>query len=587
MSASALIAVLPFENPSGDPQQAYFAQGFFEELVTQLARFPTLEVIHPNSSSSLAGESSLGAFGVAYFLRGSVRRLGDNVRVGAQLIEADGGRQLWAERFDVSAEQLFEVQDEIVARVASALPIEIDVGRLRGARRKPLSSLDVYDCWLRGLDCLRRGTLDDDARARAFFERALALDPEAARAHAGLSLSHFNDWSCQAWERWEDKERLAFEHAQRAARLDDRDAVVQMVLARVLLYRRRFEEAARHSARALDLSPNDADVLVQAALCYAYLGDADKALQLARRALRLHPRHPEWYLPCAAIPLFLLGRYAEAAALIATAPRSLVDSPAHLAAAYALAGERARAAEALDMFLADFTEKITFGRTPEAGEPLRWLLHVNPFQRPQDAALLVRGLSLAGLDADPDADRPSLPQPQPRAEFRRAADHWHLAFDGVALQLSDTKGFHDLAQLLAQPHVPIHCLDLAGRASEPSADAPVLDERARRELAARVRELEGEIEQADARSDLGRAEAARAELDQVVSALTGALGIGGRARRLGSAAERARSAVTWRIRSAVRKITAAHPTLGRHLDHAVRTGTACSYEPEKAVDWWL
>ena len=570
---AAAVAVLPFENPSGDPEQGYFARGFVEELITELARFPTIEVIRGDD------------LGAAYHLRGSVRRLGEIVRIAAQLVATDGGRQIWADRFDAEAARLIEVQDEIVARVASALPLEIDLARLHGARRRPIASLDVYDCWLRGLDCLRRGTVDDDDRARAFFALALELEPCSARAHAGLSLSHFNEWSCQAWELWDDKERLAFEHARRAAELDDRDAIVQVVLAKILLYRRRFDEAARHVERALELAPNDADVLAHVALCRVYLGDAAGAAALAAKATRLHPRHPEWYLPAAAVPAFVLGRHADAAALLAAAPRAMVDVPAYLAASYALAGDRARAAEALAMFLADFVEKITFGREPEPGEPLRWVLHVNPFRRAEDAAALTGALALAGLSSDPDERRSAtVPAPAP-AIFRCDGDRWTLAWGGAAVELGDAKGFHDLAQLLARPDEPVHCLELAGR---PAAGAdPVLDDRARRELTARARALQEVLDDAEARHDLGRVEATRAELDAIVAALSGALGLGGRPRRLGSAAERARSAVTWRIRNAIRKVASAHPALARHLDNAVRTGTYCVYAPESAVEWAL
>ncbi len=581
------IAILPFENPSGDPEQEYVARGFVEELVTELARFPALDIIHPRTSFAFAPEQMPAELEVGYLLRGSVRRLDAIVRVGAQLVEADGGRQLWAERFDAPAAQLLAVQDEIVARVASTLSIEIDTARLRGARRKPLASLDVYDCWLRGLELLRRGTIDDDARARTFFERALELDPHSARAYAGLSLSHFNEWSCQAWEMWDEKERLAFEHARRAADLDDRDAHVQMVLARTLLYRRRFDEAARAIERAVDLAPSDADVLAQAGLIGAYLGDPEAAWSHAEKAMRLNPRHPDWYLPCAAIPLFVLGRYAEAVALLGRAPRALVDLSAYMAAAHALAGDLARARDALATFIGDFVEKITFGRAPEPGEPMRWLLHVNPFRRESDAALFRRGLDLAGLPADPDEQRPSVPGLPTRAVFRREDDTWTLAFDGREIRIGDSKGLGDLAALLAQPDVRIHCLELAGRTTEPTGDAPVLDERARRELSARVRALEEIVDEAEAHHDLGRAEAARTELDRIVTELSASLGLGGRSRRLGSASERARSAVTWRIRNTIRRIASAHPALGRHLDNAIRTGTYCTYQPETPVDWML
>jgi TolB-like protein len=590
------IAVLPFDDPVGDREQDYFARGFVEDVATELSRFPTLEVIHPQTSLAPARRPGItgvsGPLAPGYLLRGSVRRRGDVTRVAALLVEASSGRQVWAEHFDAPAECLLSVQDEIVARVVSTLAISIDGVRLQQARRKPLSSLEVYDCWLRGLACLRRGTVEDDARARTFFERALTLDPHYARAHAGLSLSHFNEWSCQAWELWDENERLAFEYARRAAELDPRDALVQLVLGRILAYRRQFDEAARHVDRAIQLNPNDADVLAHGALCYAYLGECDLAVQLARKALRLNPAHPDWYLACAAFPLFLLQRYDESVALIARVPRAFVDMPALLAAAHAFLGDPSRAAFYLEMFQSDFVEKVTFGRLPEPGEPLRWLLHVNPLRRLEHADRVARGLRLAGLPVDPDEGRSgALARPASRdlgpTVFRREGGLWTMTFEGLVVQLTEVKGFHDLAALLAQPQAPIHALELAGRSAETRGCDRVLDQRARRELAAQVQALQAEIDAAASDHDHARAERARVELDQLVTGLTQALGLGGRSRRLGSAAERARTAVTWRIRNAIRKIAAVHPPLGRHLEHAVRTGITCFYAPEKPVDWSL
>jgi hypothetical protein len=262
-----------------------------------------------------------------------------------------------------------------------------------------------------------------------------------------------------------------------------------------------------------------------------------------------------------------------------------VDASAFLAAAHGLLGNREEATRFLDVFLAELVEKITFGRAPEPGEPLRWVLQVNPFRREEDAARFARGLAAAGLSSDPDERRARPVPAASRFSFRREDDGWSLAFEGTAVQLSDSKGLRDLAQLLSQPSEAIHCLELAGRSAEPTADAPVLDDRARREIGARVRSLQDTIDEAETEHDPGRAEAAREELEQIVGLLSGALGLGGRSRRLGSAAERARSAVTWRIRNAIRKIAGVHAPLGRHLDNSIRTGTYCTYVPEKPVDW--
>jgi TolB-like protein len=590
---AATIALAPFENLSGDPTQDVLALGFVEDVASALSRFGAIEVMYPQAFAAASlGRSGSGRTAVASnLLRGSVRRAGDVIRIAVQLIDTHTGRQIWADRHDVTAGTLFTVQDQIAEQIASALKISVDRSRLRAAQRAPLSSLESYDCWLRGFECLKRGTIEADAEARIYFDRALETDPSYARAHAGLSLSHFNEWSCQAWQKWDQTERLAYEYARRAAALDDDDPMVQVVLGRILLYRRRFDEAAFHVDRSLTLNPNDTDVLVHAALCRAYLGDADSALALGMKAMRLHPGYPPYYGAPVGLALFVLGRDAEVLALGAQAPLSMfVDIPAFLAASCALTGDLARARIYLAEFLSQLGDRITYGRPPDPGEPLRWLLHVNPFRRPEDSDRLEQGLRLAGLEEDPDERRPQavarpVSQEPDVARFRREGVLWRLEFDGFSVQLTHQKGFTDLARLLERPGVEVHCLELADRPAETTGTAPQLDDRARREIQARARELQHDIDEADAAHDLARAEQAREELDQIVELLSGALGLGGRSRALGSAAERARSAVTWRIRSAVKKIAKAHPQLGRHLENAMRTGTFCVYQPDRPVDW--
>ena len=606
------IAVLPFENLSDGPEYEGFARGFVLDVATELSRFPALEVVHPQTSFALPRSENLAQHApsilrpsplaesspdeapleVAYWLRGSVQRSGDTLRVTARLEEAKTGRQVWADRYDAPAEDVLAVQDEIAASVAGALALALDSRRLGEARRAPVASLEAYDCWLRGFEHLRRGTVSDDARARTFFQRALEIDPHYARAHAGISLSHFNEWSCQAWELWDENERLAFEAAERAVDLDDGDAMVHIVLGRVHLFRREFGEAERHVEQALSLNPNDADVLAQASLCRAYLGHGEAGLANARLAIRLNPTHDDWYVGCLGLSLFILRRADEGVAVASRAPRATVDMPAYLAGGYARLGDLERARACIETFLADFTEKVTFGRAPDPGEPLRWALHVNPFRHQEDADYLVESLRLAGLPADPDEGRiatvTSSPQGVgvPGGTFRSAQGVRTIGFGGLSVQLSEVKGFDDLAVLLVRAGEEVHCLELAGRPAEAEA-APLVDAEGRRQLRARARELQQELDAAEAAHDPGRVTRARVELDQLVEQLGKALGLGGRSRKLGSPSERARSTVTWRIRSAIKKIAAAHPQLGRHLENSLQTGTYCSYTPETPIDWSL
>ena len=182
------------------------------------------------------------------------------------------------------------------------------------------------------------------------------------------------------------------------------------------------------------------------------------------------------------------------------------------------------------------------------------------------------------------------PSPPPREPARsgalvRRGELWTLRFAGKTAQLAHRKGLDDLAALLSRPEQDVHCLELIGGGDVGGDAGPALDARARGEYQARIRELQSESDEAREANDPGRAERAEAELDALVQQLSEAFGLGGRRRATGSAAERARSAVAWRIRSALKQVAAAHPELGRHLENAVRTGAWCSYRPEAPVAW--
>ncbi len=164
---------------------------------------------------------------------------------------------------------------------------------------------------------------------------------------------------------------------------------------------------------------------------------------------------------------------------------------------------------------------------------------------------------------------------------------WSIAYEGAGARLVELKGFHDIARLLARPGESLHCLELAGAPPASAAPDEVLDAQARREYRRRIEELQQELEQAEADNDPARSEPARQELDTLIQELAKATGLGGRTRHMANTAERARSAVTWRIRSAMKKIRAAHPRLGRHLANSIRTGNFCVYSPEMATIWQL
>lgn len=598
---SVCLAVLPFDNLSGSADHDYFSSGFVEDLITDLSHFNNLQVISSYSSRKIGGEArdAIGearAFDIDYLLKGNLRRRGDQLLINPQLLETRNGRVLWAERYEAPVETVFGIQDDIVARVSGAISAQIDQTLLAAARNKPLTSLAAYDCWLRGMDQLRTGTPQTDRRARQIFEQAIAIDPHYSRAYAGLSLSYFNDWSCQLWEHWEETERNAYRYAMQAIALDDTDHVTQLILGRILLYRREFDAAEQHVDQSLALNANDTDNLVQIAICKTFLGSAETGEKLFLKALRLNPYRKMWYYTGGALTCFTQGKFARCIEMALKGPLTevWVDLPAFIAAAHAHMGNSTAAARYLEIFRKTFREKIITDHEASPDEIITWEKMANPFKREEDTALLVDGLVSAGLgdrrnrQTVPSSDaipaKPSVPSPN---TFKPVNGIWHMGYEGRAVQLQEVKGFHDLARLMDTPGVEVHCTEMMGHPDSLSEDESILDDKAKHAYGQRIRELRNEIADAEEMNDLVRGEMLKAELDQLTDHLTKALGIGRRSRKLNAAAERARAAVTWRIRSAIKKIEAAHPDLGHHLANTIRTGTFCSYTPEKDRDWHL
>lgn len=594
-----VLAVLPPADLAGSAAQDVLARGLVEDVAGELARFSALQLVACMSAFAVAGlpDREAGArLGATHLLRLGLMRASGRLRIRASLVETARGRQLWSDHVDAPEGELFALQDDIVGRIAATLVARLEDSALKAARRRPADSLAAYELTLRGMAALRAGTIEADLEARSMFERALVLDPHYARARAGISLSYFNEWSCRFWNRFAENGRLAYEHAFRALEHDDRDPLIHIVIGRVQLYRRHFEQAAWYLDRAHALCPSDPECLIQQAVCQAQLGRSEIGKALAAKAMRLHPFHPNWYFALAALPHLLMGELAHALELglkVGEDP-PFVDLPAYLAIAHAHLGERDRAGHQFALFLEAFRARVAPDREPAPGEAVAWFLEINPLRRREDVEFLLDGLRLVdpamveayARTASDGASQPVAPRMGEAAgRFHRDGDAWVMVFAGRGAVLPDMKGLHDLATLLAAPGTEIHALDLAGRDTPAESGQAVLDARARHEIQDHLRDLQTELASAEDMNDLGRCELLRTEMDRLLEVLAGALGLGGRSRRLGDQGERARMAVTWRIRHAIRKIAAVHPELGHHLGHSVRTGTFCAYRPERAPLW--
>jgi adenylate cyclase len=339
------IAVLPFDNMSGNPEEDYFSDGITEDLITDLSQVSGLFVIARNTMFTYEGKAVkvqdvARELGVRYVLEGSVRRAGDRIRVNAQLVDARDGHHLWAERFDREMTDVFALQDEVTQRIVSALAVKLTTDEEARLSSAAAVHPEAYDVLLRGLERYRRYSRETNDEARQFFERAIALDPQFARAYADLALTYYLD-ALFGWASVDQSIRQAQEAGQAALALDQFLPQVHFALSDVYRIQKRHDDAIAEARRAVELDPNYADGYAVLGLSLIYSGRHQEGLEATQKAMRLNPRHPFFYVHNLGHAHFLMGRYEEAISAFEKVLESNPHFPgAHLllAAAYGQLG---------------------------------------------------------------------------------------------------------------------------------------------------------------------------------------------------------------------------------------------------------
>jgi TolB-like protein/class 3 adenylate cyclase len=290
------IAVLPFQNMSGDPEQEYFADGMVEEIITALSRFKSLFVIARNSSFTYKGKSvdikQVGReLGVRYVLEGSVRRVGDKVRITGQLIEATTGGHIWADRFDGGLGDVFGLQDQVTTSVVGLIAPSIEQAEFERARQKPTDKLDSYDFYLRGAALLHQRS--SATEAYGYFKKAIERDPEYAAAHAMVAWTWMARQAIGGLPLADDDRAEALRHARRAARLADEDAFVLATAGHVLTYLgHEYDHGASMVEQAVALNPNLAIVWYSRGWVSLMCDETERAIESFDRMIRLSPLDP-------------------------------------------------------------------------------------------------------------------------------------------------------------------------------------------------------------------------------------------------------------------------------------------------------
>jgi TolB-like protein len=391
------IAVLPFLNLSGDPEQEYFADGVVEDIITALSRIRWLFVIARNSSFTYKGRAVdvkqvSRELGVGYVLEGSVRKAATRVRITGQLVDATTGAHLWAERFEGTVDDIFELQDQMAASVVGAMAPQLERAEIERAKRKPTESLDAYDCYLRGIANLNQGSREAIAEALPLFHRAIELDPGFASAYAMAAWCCFwrkvNGWMTDRAQEIAEGTRLA----RRAVELGRDDAVALTRGGHALAhFVGDLDGGIALLDRALVLNPNLAPAWFLGGFLRAWHGESDGAIEHIARAMRLSPLDPEMYRMQAGMAMAHLfaGRFDAASSWAEKAFRNLPSFlmvVSIIAASHALAGRMDEARLAMH-HLRQLDPALRISNLTD------WL----PIHRPEDLATFVDGLRRAGL----------------------------------------------------------------------------------------------------------------------------------------------------------------------------------------------
>jgi len=327
------IAVLPFKNMSGDPEQEYFADGMVEEIITGLSRIRWLTVIARNSSFAYKGKSpdvrKVGSeLGVGYVLEGSVRKAGERIRIATQLIETEAAAHLWADKFDGSVADVFDVQDQITTEVVGAIEPSVRKAEIERAKRKRPDDLTAYDLYLRALAHMHEVTPEGRIAALGLIDQALAIDPNYAEAHGVAAWCYFarSLWEDGLPETYRDK---AVHHAQAIQRLQTEDASTLAHAAIALAVATRdYDSALEMIDRAIAINPSSVHAYGHGAVINTWAGNYQTAIEYADRSLRLSPFDPLSVMPHAATAgaRLMLGDYQDA---VASARCALQVYPTH------------------------------------------------------------------------------------------------------------------------------------------------------------------------------------------------------------------------------------------------------------------
>ena len=388
------IAVLAFNNMSGDPEQEYFSDGISEDIITDLSKLSELHVIARNSTFTYKGKpvdvKRVGRdLGVHYVLEGSVRKAGKRVRVTGQLIDVASGAHIWAERFDRDLTDIFAVQDELTREIISALKVKLTPEKKDRLARKNTIDQEAYDLFLRGRERAWLNTRSGNIEARHLLGRAVTINPEFAAAHAFIGFTQVNDY-VNGWAEVPERSlQIGLENARRAVQMDEAEPQGHYALAVALFFHRETDRALAEARRSVALAPNFAQGHHTIARMLTFSGDAAGAINTIDTYMQLDPLYPDMALYLLAEARFALGQFEEAVTVLKQRHGRNPDSATSYALLASCYGHLGRIAESQ----AAWAEVMRIAPDFSIERQRRTL----PYKNPDDFERRVEGMRKAGL----------------------------------------------------------------------------------------------------------------------------------------------------------------------------------------------
>jgi TolB-like protein len=580
------LAVLPFENLSQKTDVNIFCRSFSSDLVTELSKFRQFHVVsYPfNSTFDIPFAKLSDQLNTDYFVQGSFRYDKDPLRINVQLYDTHTQHLVWGNRLEGNLTDLNEIQENLLIELVGALQQQINHDLLSRIKKRQKVEFRAYEHWLYGMQELKKGSVESDDTAREHFQKALEIQPDYSLAYSGISLTYFNEWSCQLWDRWDVSRSGAYEWAKKAIELDDQNYIACMVLGKIFLYEESYTTAEYYLRRSLQLNPNDPETLNPIAAYFVFLGLTGEAAKLYERSLQMNPVNNSSYLGMGAFIFFESGDFQKAESLVVHSKAlKWADAEAYNAAIYYYLRDYEKMNVHWKLFLDNYRRLISRGKEFTTQETIDWLMKINPHRKKSNLSDFFQFIS----EGNYRSDRSKNSHPSSTAIenlFVKELTGWKLSFENSAIQLPEIKGFYDIQKMLSQPRQLFHCAELMGNVVSEKGEK-LFDTKAKKQYEKKIVELQADIREAEQRSDFSQLEKLQDEYDKLIEYLSQSLGIRGKVRESNNPVEKARSAVTWRIRSAIAKIESCHPQLGAHLSNAIKTGSFCSYQPDRDLTW--